>query len=129
MEAEIPQQKVDWEPPPSDTLGPTSPSRRLPGGAAPAPGGGFTEAPLWGRRGQGPSSEGSSVRGPPARANAASADRTSCPAGHTRAPVAVFTVLEAAVFDQDKKGKATTFLFRVFSQIYRIIAFICLFIF
>lgn len=43
--------------------------------------------------------------------------------------VAVFTVLEAAVLYQNRKGKATTFLFRFFSQIYRIIAFICLFIF
>lgn len=43
-------------------------------------------------------------------------------------PVAAFAVPEAAVLYLNKKGNATTFLFRVFSQIYRIIAFICLFI-
>lgn len=42
---------------------------------------------------------------------------------------AELTTLEAAALYQNRKGKATTFFIQNFSQIYRIIAFICLFVF
>lgn len=137
-ENQTPQQKVTGRPP-RGALDPGSLFREAPGGSAsvapPA-----SPQPLCvvsGEQRVSPSCRPSRPqhRRPPHRlcsgcAWASAREPRAHPACHTCPLVGVFTVLEATVLYQNRKGKATTFLVRFFfSQIYRIIAFIYLFIF
>lgn len=126
VETKTPQQKVTGSLP--DTLGPASLSRSLPGGGSACPA--LAAWRLWGVVAEAPPLVSRCpLPGSGPAAPAAVAKGTSGPSCRTCSPGAAFTVLEAAVFYQNEEGKATTFLFRVFSQIYRNLAFICLFIF